>query len=76
MDFREIGGEAAGLGVHKVVDAALTIERDVFRAMQRHRRKTHQFKQGAKLLRLRMGEFDEFETVRAHRVEGLHHWVS
>ena len=52
------------LGIENVVDVALAPDGDVLGLVAGHRHITHARKQLFELLRLRMGEFNEFETVR------------
>ena len=65
---RELLGERIGLGIDDEVDVALAPERDLLGPMLRDRLEAHGAEQLAELFRLGMGVFDEFETVRAHRI--------
>ena len=60
--------EGIDLGIDDEVDAALAVQRHVFVAMPGHGGEAHGLKQLAQGSGLGGGEFDEFESVGAHRV--------
>ncbi len=66
----EAHGERAGLGIEHVVDVALPVDRDVLGLVLRHRPVAHAREEARKLLRLRVGEFDELEAVGPDRIVG------
>jgi len=66
----EAHGVRARLGVDDVVDVALAPDGDGLAAMAGHRHVAHALEQLGELLRLGMGELDEFETVGPGGVVG------
>src|SRR4029079_19665593 len=72
MHAREGLSEAVRLSIKDEIDIALAIEGDALGAMPGDGGKPHSFEEGTQLLRLRGGVFDEFETVRSHRIGWIH----
>ena len=68
MPFGERAREGVGLGIDDEIDVALAIEGDLFGAMFRHRLEAHPAEHRVKHRGIGMGELDELETIRAHRV--------
>jgi len=66
VDAREPLGEAFALGVDDEVHVALSIERDVLRAMLGHPGETHALEQGAERHGIGGGILDELEPVGTH----------
>ena len=64
----EAGRECPGFGIEDVVDIALAIDRDVPGLVARNGLVAHAPEELGQLVRPRMGEFDEFETVGARGV--------
>ncbi len=68
------GNEVMAVGIRllidDIVDVALAIDRDLFRLVAGDRRIAHQLEQAVQLFRMRVGIFDELETIRAHRIVG------
>ena len=69
------GDEAEAVGarllVDEIVDVALAIDGDLFGPVAGDRHIAHQLEQRVQFLGLRVGVFDELETVGAHRVVGV-----
>lgn len=68
MDLGKLGGKTVGLGIKDVIHVALSVEGHSLGTMTRNRSETHGLKQGAKLVRLRVGKLDELEAVGSHRI--------
>ena len=66
----EIEAVGAGRFVDEIIDIALAIDRDLLGLVAGDRRIAHQLEQRVQLFRLRVGVFDELETVGAHRIVG------
>ena len=66
--FDELHRMRAGLGIDDIVDVALAPDGDVLAAMLGDRQIAHAGEQFGQLLRLRMREFDELETIGTGRV--------
>ncbi|MNV70024.1 hypothetical protein D3C71_1629620 [compost metagenome] len=64
----EAHGMRARLGIQDVIDIALSPDGNVLALVSRDRAVAHAGKELGELLRLRMGEFDEFEAIRTSRV--------
>ncbi len=68
MRFGEAGGVAAWGLADQVVDVTLPVQRGLQAAVAGYGCEAHAFEQGMELVRFRVGEFHEFEAVRAGRI--------
>src|SRR4029078_11190222 len=64
----EFHAEGFGFGIEDVVNVALTIDGDGLGLVLGYRCKAEFAEKLGELLRLRMGELDEFETIGAGRI--------
>ncbi|MHC2227440.1 hypothetical protein ACVL91_005637 [Bradyrhizobium elkanii] len=64
----EVEAVTTRLLIDEIVDVALAIDRDGLGAVAGDCDEAHQLEQGVQLAGIRMGIFDEFEAVGAHRV--------
>ena len=66
----EVEAVGARLLVDEIIDIALAIDGDFLGSMVGDRHIAHQLEQRVQFFGLRVGVFDELETVGAHRVVG------